>query len=143
MEVAREVEPQLLKLTEKAVDIITDLEEEERKMMEQVRLESDKQKHRVQRQKTVRSGLSNIKRLQSLTRRKNELSRSAAELDEVLEQKKYEFGLLVDKANSDESRASQLGSIKRMRRHPNHVSHLTDTLEKLAGNLKPLVVHSD
>ncbi|KAG0223676.1 Spc19-domain-containing protein [Mortierella sp. GBAus27b] len=122
VEVAREVEPQLFSLTEKAVDMITYLEEEEQTLIDQVQAETNIQKERLQRQKAARSGLSNIKRLQSLTRRKDELSRSASELDEVLDQKKQEFRLLLEKANVDESRSNQAGSSKRARRSMSHES---------------------
>ncbi|KAF9363131.1 hypothetical protein BGX34_004822 [Mortierella sp. NVP85] len=115
VEVAREVEPQLFKLTEKCTDTIKELEEEEKRLAEQIQLETDKQKQRVHRQKTARSGLSNIKKLQSLTRRKDELSRSATELDEVLEQKRQEFSQLMERAN-------QIGPSKRTRRYTSHES---------------------
>ncbi|KAF9983752.1 hypothetical protein BGZ65_001466 [Modicella reniformis] len=126
MEVARKVEPRLFELTMKASDMITDLEEEEIKLTELVRIESDKQKQRLQRQKAARSGLSNIKKLQSLTSRKEELSKSATELDEVIEEKRREFHALLEKANnnnSNNSRSSQFGSAnKRLRKNTNHES---------------------
>lgn len=114
------MEPQLFKLTEKCTDTIKDLEEEEKRLAEQIQLETDKQKQRVHRQKAARSGLSNIKKLQSLTRRKDELSRSATELDEVLEQKRQEFSQLMERAN-------QVGPIRRTRRYPSHVRPLSQT----------------
>ncbi|KAF8929802.1 Spc19-domain-containing protein [Dissophora ornata] len=114
--VAKDVEPQLFNLTEKAVQIVMDLEGEEYQLIEKVHQETEKQKLRVQRQKAAKSGISNIKTLQSLTRRKEELSRSASELDEVTEQMRKEFSKLVERVNSQETRSGS----KRLKRNPNN-----------------------
>ncbi|KAF9103372.1 hypothetical protein BGX27_010605 [Mortierella sp. AM989] len=123
VEISKDVEPQLATLTEKAFHTIIDLEAKEYLLTGKVKAEEEKQKLRIQRQQAARSGISNIKKFQSLTKRKEELSRSAAELDEVLDQKRQEFGDLVDKLNSMESQSGALpGSFKRFRRNPTNES---------------------
>ncbi|KAF9180681.1 hypothetical protein BGZ49_004970, partial [Haplosporangium sp. Z 27] len=109
VEVARNVEPQLVVLTEKAVQIIYDLENKEYQIMARIQEEEKKANSRIQQQKATRSGISNIKKLQSLTRRKEELSRSATELDEVLDQKRQEFSDLVNTITSMESQSGKTG----------------------------------
>ncbi|KAF9350414.1 hypothetical protein BGX26_011405 [Mortierella sp. AD094] len=123
VEVARDVEPQLFTLTEKVVQEIYDLESKEYQLIAQVQAEEEKEKLRIQRQKAARSGISNIKKLQSLTRRKEELSRSASELEDVLDQKRQEFSDLIDKIKSTESQSGiQSGPFKRLRRNPTNES---------------------
>ncbi|KAF9169750.1 hypothetical protein BGX20_009882 [Mortierella sp. AD010] len=122
-EVARDVEPQLLALTEKVVHEIYGLENKEYQLIGRVHAEEEKEKVRVERQKAARSGLSNIKKLQSLTRRKEELSRSASELEEVLDQKRQEFSDLIDRIKLAESKSGvQSGPSKRLRRNPTNES---------------------
>ncbi|KAG0203116.1 hypothetical protein BGX28_004511 [Mortierella sp. GBA30] len=121
-DVSKKVEPQLFTLTDKAVEIVLALEAKEYQLMDKVHVEKEKEQQRLQRQKAARSGLSNIKKLQSLTRRKEELTRSALELDEVLDQKREEFNQLVKRANSLDSQSGQQVSVKRHKRNPNNVS---------------------
>lgn len=120
-DVSKKVEPQLFALTDKAVEIVLALESKEYQLMDNVHLEKEKEQQRLQRQKAAKSGLSNIKKLQSLTRRKDELTRSALELDEVLDQKREEFNELVKKANTLDSHSGQPGSVKRAKHNHNHV----------------------
>ncbi|KAG0369217.1 hypothetical protein BGZ54_010568 [Gamsiella multidivaricata] len=118
IEVSKEVEPQLFSLTEKAVKIVLNHEGEEYQLMERVRIETERHKMRIERQKAAKSGISKIKRLQSLTRRKEEHSRSQTELDEVLDQKREEVNQLYDQFNS----TGKAGSVKRLRRNPTNES---------------------
>ncbi|KAF9292075.1 Ribosomal RNA-processing protein 7 [Mortierella alpina] len=121
-DVSKKVEPQLFALTDKAVEIVLALESKEYQLMDKVHIEKEKEQQRLQRQKAAKSGLSNIKKLQSLTRRKDELTRSALELDEVLDQKREEFNELVKKANILDSQSGQPGSVKRAKHNHNHES---------------------
>ncbi|KAF9581725.1 hypothetical protein BGW38_001156 [Lunasporangiospora selenospora] len=102
-EVAKDVEPQLIMVTEKATQIVLQLEQKEYQLMDSIQLAKTMAEQRTQRQKAARSGLSSIKKLQSLTKRKEELSRTVTELDTVIEQKRYEFHELVRK---EEARGS-------------------------------------
>ncbi|KAF9572235.1 hypothetical protein EC968_010101 [Mortierella alpina] len=112
-DVSKKVQPQLFALTDKAVEIVLALESKEYQLMDKVHIEEEKEQQRLQRQKAAKSGLSNFKKLQSLTRRKDELTRSALELDEVLDQKREEFNQLVKKANSLDAQSGQPGSESR------------------------------
>ncbi|KAF9966188.1 hypothetical protein BGZ70_003043 [Mortierella alpina] len=121
-DVSKKVEPQLFALTDKAVEIVLALESKEYQLMDKVHVEKEKEQQRLQRQKAAKSGLSNIKKLQSLTRRKDELTRSALELDEVMEQKREEFDQLFKKASTLDSQLGQPGSVKRAKRNHNNES---------------------
>ncbi|KAI1318275.1 hypothetical protein EDD11_006971 [Mortierella claussenii] len=121
-EVASDILPQLADLTDNAAQGVYDLESTEYALMEKVHIEEEKAKQRIQRQKTARSGLSNIKRLQSLTKRKEELSRSASELDEVLDQKRKEINDLINRVSSIDSKSGQPRPAKRLRRNPTNES---------------------
>ncbi|KAK3842290.1 MAG: hypothetical protein J3R72DRAFT_141100 [Linnemannia gamsii] len=118
-EVTKDISPQLSFLSEKVANIIFALEAKEYELMDQVNVEKEKEQRRVKLQKAASSGLSNIKKLKSLTKRKEELSRSASELDEVLDQKRQEFSQLLKRASSG---GSSSVPTKKLRRNSNHVS---------------------
>lgn len=118
-EVTKEVSPQLTLLSEKVANIIFALEAKEYELMDLVNVEKEKEQRRLQLQKAASSGLSNIKKLKSLTKRKEELSRSALELDEVLDQKRQQFSQLLKRAST---RGSTSVPTKKQRRGINHVS---------------------
>ncbi|KAG0043392.1 hypothetical protein BGZ83_011463 [Gryganskiella cystojenkinii] len=121
-EVSKDVEPRLHMLTEKTVEIVLELENKEHRLLELIEAEKEKEKTRLQRQKAARSGLSNIKKLQTLTRRKEDLSKRASELENVLEEKRKEFGELMNKSQESSSqKSSAIGSshsAKRVKRNP-------------------------
>ncbi|KAG0302029.1 hypothetical protein BGZ98_007850, partial [Dissophora globulifera] len=117
--IAKDVEPQLFHLTEKAVQAVLDLEGEEYQLMARVQQETAKQERRIQRQIAAKSGISNIKHLQSLIRRKEELSRGSTELEDVLDSKRQEFAQIVARM---EAQSDQQGSGKRLRRNPTNES---------------------
>ncbi|KAG0373537.1 hypothetical protein BGX24_011576 [Mortierella sp. AD032] len=127
-EVTKDISPQLSFLSEKVANIIFALEAKEYELMDQVNVEKEKEQRRVKLQKAASSGLSNIKKLKSLTKRKEELSRSASELDEVLDQKRQEFSQLLKRASSG---GSSSVPTKKLRRNSNHESReLTQTEEE-------------
>ncbi|KAF9897887.1 hypothetical protein BX616_004812 [Lobosporangium transversale] len=139
VEVAREIEPELFKLSQKATQSIYELEAQEYKLSQQVQAEEAKAEQRIHRQKSLRSGLSNIKRLQSLTRRKEELSRSVTELDQVIEQKRQEFAEIANRIealeksrptsdNNDNNHANR--PTKRLRRDPSNESRELSIIEQ-------------
>ncbi|KAF9131758.1 hypothetical protein BGW39_001360 [Mortierella sp. 14UC] len=116
-EVTKDISPQLSFLSEKVANIIFALEAKEYELMDQVNVEKEKEQRRLQLQKAASSGLSNIKKLKSLTKRKEELSRSASELDEVLDQKRQEFSQLLKRVSSG---GSSSVPAKKQRRSSNH-----------------------
>lgn len=87
--------------------------------MDLVNVEKEKEQRRLQLQKAASSGLSNIKKLKSLTKRKEELSRSASELDDVIDQKRQQFSQLLKRVSGEGSTAVPA---KKQRRSPTHVS---------------------
>lgn len=115
----KEVSPQLTFLSEKVANIIFALEAKEYELMDLVNVEKEKEQRRLQLQKAASSGLSNIKKLKSLTKRKEELSRSASELDEVLDQKRQQFSQLLKRVSTGGSTSVPA---KKQRRGTNHVS---------------------
>ncbi|KAG0281550.1 hypothetical protein BGZ95_002358 [Linnemannia exigua] len=127
-EVTKDISPQLSFLSEKVANIIFALEAKEYELMDQVNVEKEKEQRRLQLQKAASSGLSNIKKLKSLTKRKEELSRSASELDEVLDQKRQEFSQLLKRVSSG---GPSSVPTKKQRRNSNHESReLTQTEEE-------------
>ncbi|KAG0267899.1 hypothetical protein DFQ27_007976 [Actinomortierella ambigua] len=100
VEVAKEIEPQLFSLLDRSVEMVIALECKEQDLINQVNVEIEKARQRQQQKSAVKSGLSNIKRLQSLTKRTSELSKSSKELDNVLDEKRREFGYLIERANN-------------------------------------------
>ncbi|KAG0317785.1 hypothetical protein BGZ97_004858 [Linnemannia gamsii] len=126
-EVTKEVSPQLTFLSEKVANIIFALEAKEYELMDLVNVEKEKEQRRLQLQKAASSGLSNIKKLKSLTKRKEELSRSASELDEVLDQKRQQFSQLLKRVSTGGSTSVPA---KKQRRGTNHESRELAQLEE-------------
>ncbi|GJJ72984.1 DASH complex subunit SPC19 [Entomortierella parvispora] len=116
-EVAKDVEPKLHGLVEQAVQMVLALEGREHELLELVNAETEKEKLRAQRQSAARSGLSNIKRLQTLTKRKEDLSKRATDLDGVMEQKQKEFGELMRRSQGSQSSGPESPS-KRIKKNP-------------------------
>ncbi|KAG0251451.1 hypothetical protein BG011_007605 [Mortierella polycephala] len=114
-EVATKVAPYLYELTDKASSMILDLEAKEFELIQRLEVERKEHNARMQQQTAVKSGISNKRKLQSLTRRKEELSRSVTELDEVLDQKREEFRQFHKRAESIGSQAEST-SVKRQKR---------------------------
>ncbi|KAF9928052.1 hypothetical protein FBU30_002652 [Linnemannia zychae] len=112
-EVSKDIAPQLSYLTEKVANIIFALEAKEYELMDQANIEKEKEQRRLQLQKAASSGLSNIKKLKSLTKRKEELSRSVSELEEALDQKREEFSALLKRARAE---GSTRAPVKKKRR---------------------------
>jgi len=115
--VAKDVEPRLHVLIEKSVQMVLALENKEHQLMDLVKAETDKEKLRAQRQNAARSGLSNIKKLRTLTKRKEDLSKRATDLDGVMEQKQKEFGELMRRSQGSQSSGPESPS-KRIKRNP-------------------------
>ncbi|KAF9433750.1 hypothetical protein BGZ76_009030 [Entomortierella beljakovae] len=116
--VSKEIIPQLFAVTDKAINMIYALESKEFQLRDRVAAEEEKEKQHLILQKANKSGISNINRLQSLTRRKEELSKTLSELDEVIGQKRNEFAEIVEKAQAGESQSkSQPGPFKKSRRN--------------------------
>ncbi|KAG0213293.1 hypothetical protein BGX33_003043 [Mortierella sp. NVP41] len=126
-EVTKDITPQLSYLSEKVANIIFALEAKEYELMDQVNVEKEKEKRRLQLQKAASSGLSNIKKLRSLTKRKEELSRSASELDEVLDQKRQQFSQLLKRVSSGGASAVPA---KKQRRSPTQESRELAQIEE-------------
>ncbi|KAG0235629.1 hypothetical protein BGW41_000730 [Actinomortierella wolfii] len=85
--------------------------------MYRVNEEMEKTRQRQQCKSAVKSGLSNIKRLQSLAERTSELSRASKDLDDLLDQKRQEFGDVIERANN--YNISSAPGAKRIRRLSN------------------------
>ncbi|KAH7045529.1 Spc19-domain-containing protein [Linnemannia elongata] len=126
-EVTKEISPQLTFLSEKVANIIFALEAKEYELMDLVNVEKEKEQRRLQLQKAASSGLSNIKKLKSLTKRKEELSRSASELDDVLDQKRQQFSQLLKRVSGGGSTAVPA---KKQRRSPTHESRELTKIEE-------------
>ncbi|KAF9384326.1 hypothetical protein CPC16_008482 [Podila verticillata] len=103
--VAKDAEPQLHTLLERAQDIVLELEAQEQQLMARLQLAKEEQERQEQQQATTRSNnnsnnrgghASDAKRLESLVKRKDELSLTALEIEEVMDQKREEFRVLLE-----------------------------------------------
>ncbi|KAF9216004.1 hypothetical protein BGZ59_011350 [Podila verticillata] len=139
--VAKDAEPQLHTLLERAQDIVLELEAQEQQLMARLQLAKEERERQEQQQATTRSNnnsnnrgghASDAKRLESLVKRKDELSLTALEIEEVMDQKREEFRVLLVKAqqpgpggNGGRGAANAggaFGSGKRTKRNPTNVT---------------------
>ncbi|KFH66093.1 hypothetical protein MVEG_08194 [Podila verticillata NRRL 6337] len=139
--VAKDAEPQLHTLLERAQDIVLELEAQEQQLMARLQLAKEERERQEQQQATTRSNnnsnnrgghASDAKRLESLVKRKDELSLTALEIEEVMDQKREEFRVLLMKAqqpgpggNGGRGAANAggaFGSGKRTKRNPTNES---------------------
>ncbi|KAG0335738.1 hypothetical protein BG004_008350, partial [Podila humilis] len=118
--IAKDTEPELTALIKQAKAIILELEDEETQLMDRKQLLKEqqleqKQKQQQQQQQQQQSssyrngkkGRSNSQRLDSLIKRKDELSLTVLELDSAMDEKREEFRVLLTKAHQQQQQQQQ------------------------------------
>ncbi|KAG0039347.1 hypothetical protein BGZ82_008676 [Podila clonocystis] len=102
--VAKDAAPQLHTLLERAQDIVLEMEAQEQVLLARLQQAKEEQERLLAQTTTTRSKnkkgghASDTKRLESLVKRKDELSLTALEIEEVMDQKREEFRVLLVKA---------------------------------------------
>lgn len=138
--VAKDAAPQLHTLLERAQDIVLEMEAQEQVLLARLQQAKEEQERLLAQQTTSttrnkKSGhASDAKRLESLVKRKDELSLTALEIEEVMDQKREEFRVLLVKAQQQPAytgasvagkgaanAGGSFGSGKRTKRNPTNV----------------------
>ncbi|KAG0017272.1 hypothetical protein BGZ81_010801 [Podila clonocystis] len=140
--VAKDAAPQLHTLLERAQDIVLEMEAQEQVLLARLQQAKEEQERLLAQTTTTRSKnkkgkhASDTKRLESLVKRKDELSLTALEIEEVMDQKREEFRVLLVKAQQPGSNhaggdtagkgvanaGGSFGSGKRTKRNPTNES---------------------
>ncbi|KAG0338124.1 hypothetical protein BG000_004526 [Podila horticola] len=114
--VAKDAAPQLHTLLERAQDIVLEMEAQEQVLLARLQQAKEEQERLQQQQTTTTRNnkkgghASDAKRLESLMKRKDELSLTALEIEEVMDQKREEFRVLLVKAQQQPGNGHTGGS---------------------------------
>ncbi|KAF9332049.1 hypothetical protein BG006_005086 [Podila minutissima] len=139
--VAKDAAPQLHTLLERAQDIVLEMEAQEQVLLARLQRAKEEQERLLAQQTTSTARnkkgghTSDAKRLESLVKRKDELSLTALEIEEVMDQKREEFRVLLVKAQQQPAHTGasmagkgaanvggSFGSGKRTKRNPTNES---------------------